>query len=100
MSQPISRCIQMKAIVDEEAYKELMGINKSNHIFGGHFTIFPCSHNPPCQEKYGITEELLEKYNQRTKKEWDIFMGEHDKEECEVCRKDINGYEGVQGIKE
>lgn len=90
MSQPITNCIQMKAIVDEETNKILFEIHKSNHIDGGHFSVFGCNCTPSCQEKYKITEDMLNKYNERMKKEWDIFMNEHDKDKCIVCSREKN----------
>lgn len=100
MSRPISQCIQMKAIVDEETHKELFEIHKLNHINGGHYTTFGCGCTPPCNEKYGITQEILEKYNERMKKEWDIFMNEHDKQKCYACgMQGVQGYVGEPGIE-
>jgi hypothetical protein len=70
----------MKAIVDEEAYKILLEIHKSNYINGGHYTVFGCCCEPSCYIKYGITEEKLKSYNKRMDKDWALFMSEHSKE--------------------
>ena len=99
MSQPISNCLQMKAIVDEEAHNRLFEINKSNHINGGHYTVIGCSCTPSCYEKYSITEDMVKEYNERLKKEWNVFMDEHDKINCEVCGENRipNGPPGPTG---
>ena len=81
----------MKAVVDEETAKRVFEIHKSNHINWGHYTSFGCNCNPPCHEKYAITKEMLNEYNEKMKKEWDVFMNEHDKANCRVCGAKQNG---------
>ena len=68
MSQPISSCMQMKAIVDETSNEELMEIHKQNHLGGGHYTVFGCSHTPSCSEKYKVTKEMVKEYEKKSVK--------------------------------
>ena len=71
MSQPISVCMGFRAARgDEEAYRELMAAFKSNIEGGGHWSQFPCSCDPPCEE---ATEFELDELNRRMKedaKDW------------------------------
>ena len=93
MSTPISSCMQMKSIVDEDTYKQLFEIYKSNHIYGGHYTIFPCCCDIPCNEKYKITPKMIEEHNERLAKDWEIFIkGLSDKD-----KHKIDMYRGVLG---
>ena len=96
MSQPVSSCMQIKAIVDKTAYKKLMEIYKENHLMGGHYTIFGCSHTPSCSDKHKITEDMIKEYEKKVGEEWVVFMEEHDKGKCRACMPDV-GLDGVSG---
>ena len=53
MSIPIKYCFLVEACGSEELFDKLHPIMKRN-LDGGHFSVFPCNHDPPCRE---LTEE-------------------------------------------
>lgn len=53
MSMPIKYCFLVQAADDLEAFTKIHPIMKRN-LDGGHFTILPCGHDPPCRD---LTEE-------------------------------------------
>lgn len=68
MSRPICTCDFMKAVVDEDAYQQLLIDVKYNRNLPT-FTILPCQCDPPCAEKYNITEEMANKTSERFSKD-------------------------------
>jgi len=49
MSIPIKYCFLVEACDKPESFAKLHPIMYKNFT-GGHFTIFPCTHNPPCRD--------------------------------------------------
>ena len=57
MSMPIQACTLIKAAKDEELFRRIHPMMHRN-VKGGHFSIFPCSHDPPCAEVLTEEEQL------------------------------------------
>ena len=57
MSIPVSYCAFVRAVDDPAAFRSLHPIMKRN-IDCGHFSVFPCEHEPHCREL--STEEQLQ----------------------------------------
>ena len=53
MSIPIKYCFLVEAADDAKAFEKLHPIMKRN-LEGGHFSIFPCDHDPSCRD---LTEQ-------------------------------------------
>lgn len=53
MSIPIKYCFLVQAADDPTAFDKLKPTMKRN-IEGGHFSIWPCDHDPPCRQ---LTDE-------------------------------------------
>ena len=49
MSVPVSYCRLVQAADDTEVFKMLHPTMKRN-IDGGHFSVWPCEHDPPCRQ--------------------------------------------------
>lgn len=49
MSIPIKYCFLVEAIDDPTSFKKLHTIMYGN-LLRGHFTVFPCNHDPPCRQ--------------------------------------------------
>jgi hypothetical protein len=49
MSIPIKYCFLVEAVDKPESFRKLHPTMKRN-LEGGHFTMIPCDHNPPCRE--------------------------------------------------
>jgi len=74
MSQPLSQCIIFKAALgDEQAYKFVLDAMKYNKKCG-HYSIFPCTCNPPCKQpskeqgeelNRKITEATIARFNKK-----------------------------------
>ena len=65
MSIPITACLISKATKSEQAYQNLLERMKVN-VVHGHFSQWPCEHNPPCTMP---TDEELDKLNERLTKD-------------------------------
>ena len=52
MSTPVRYCALVEAVDKPEAFDKLYPTMHRN-ILGGHFSIWPCTHDPPCR---GLTE--------------------------------------------
>lgn len=65
MSMPIKYCFLVEAADKPESFRKLHPIMKRN-LDGGHFTVFPCNHNPPCRELTAAEEaDLLRRFKQK-----------------------------------
>lgn len=49
MSTPIKYCFLVEAADKQEWFAKLHPIMKAN-IAGGHYSIWPCDHDPPCRQ--------------------------------------------------
>jgi len=85
MSQPISACTISKAAHgNQDALKFLTQAMKTN-VECGHYSTFPCRHDPPCPVP---TEEMMKKLNQHL----------HETAEREGWKRGAQGRKGTGGF--
>ena len=60
MSIPLSACYFRRAI-DDEPFRALLLDAIQENLACGHFSVWPCPHNPPCKPLTDEECDLLEK---------------------------------------
>jgi len=64
MSMPVKYCFLVSAADDSESFAKLHPAMKRN-LDGGHFTVFPCDHDPPCRQMtYEEYDSLMQRFKQ------------------------------------
>lgn len=64
MSIPIKYCFLVKAADDAEQFAKLHPTMYRN-IKGGHFSVWPCDHDPPCRELSEVEcNDLMTRFRQ------------------------------------
>ena len=64
MSIPIKYCLLVEAVDSAETFVKLHPVMKRN-IESGHFSIWPCNHEPPCRALTDVEyEDLMQRFKE------------------------------------
>jgi hypothetical protein len=65
MSIPIKYCFLVEAADNTDSFRKLHPTMYDN-IKGGHFTVLPCNHDPPCRQLTAVEEtQLFDRFRQK-----------------------------------